>query len=230
MNVSEHIKYFIQEMERRRFSKMTVKNYASCVEIFFRQSVKDHPKNINENDIRDFLCSFSTANTQRGYHSAIKKIYEICLGQKEKFKYIPYCKADRKLPVILAQDEIQKLFAAITNQKHKAIIALMYSTGMRVSEILNLKIADIDSKRMVIYLKQAKGNKDRLVMLDEKVLELLREYFKKYQPKIYLLNGQFEPQYSASSINQFLKYYAQKAGIKKYIHAHLLRHNCFLIW
>jgi integrase/recombinase XerD len=227
MNVSEHVQFFIQEMTRRHFSKQTIKNYGSCAEIFFRQSTKDHPKNINEADIREFLGKFTTANTQRAYHSAIKKFYEICLGQHDKFRYIPYCKADRKLPVILSQDELQKLFSAITNIKHKAIVALMYSTGMRVSEIINLKIADIDSRRMVIYVKQAKGNKDRMVMLDGKVLDLLRIYFKQYKPKEYLFNGQFELYYSSRSINEFLQHYGKKAGITKYIHAHLLRHNCF---
>ena len=227
MNVSEHVTFFIQEMTRRHFSKMTVKNYASCIEIFFRQSTKDHPKNINENDIRAFLSKFTTANTQRAYHSAIKKFHEVCLGQKEKFKYIPYCHADRRLPVILSQEEIQKLFSVITNLKHKAITALLYSTGMRVTELIYLKIKDIDSDRMLIFLSRAKGDKDRFVMLNEKVLVLLREYYTKYHPLEYLFNGQFEPQYTARSINEFLKTYARKAGIKKYIHAHLLRHNCF---
>lgn len=88
MNVSEHVNKFIQEMKRRNYSNNTIDNYANCVKIFFEQSKKDHPKNINEQDIRDFLSKPAMVNTQRSYHSAIKKFYEIILGQKDKFKYI----------------------------------------------------------------------------------------------------------------------------------------------
>lgn len=112
MNISEHIGFFEQEMKRRNFGIQTIENYSSCLKKFFGQSTKDHPKNINETDIRNFLASFDTPNTQRAYHSAIKKFYEICLGQKEKFKYIPYCRKNKKLPIVLSQEEIQRMFDA----------------------------------------------------------------------------------------------------------------------
>jgi site-specific recombinase XerD len=113
-------------------------------------------------------------------------------------------------------DQIEK----IQNKKHKAIIALAYSTGMRVSEVCNLLITDIDSKRMIITIRQSKGRKDRIVALSQKVLEILREYFKEYKPKEYLFNGQFENYYSPRSCNQIVKQY-----LGKEFHFHQLRHS-----
>jgi len=152
MNVSEHQLRFIQEMKRRNFAKNTIDNYASCISHFFLQSKKDHPKNINEQDIKDFLGTLKQTNTQRNYHSAIKKFYDVCLGQKEKFKYIPYARKDGKLPIVLSVDEIQNMFTACENTKHKVILALLYSCGLRVSELINLKWQHIDRSRMIIKL------------------------------------------------------------------------------
>ncbi len=227
MNISEHTSNFIQEMERRNYSKNTIKNYSSCIQLFFYNSTKDHPKNINETDIKHFLHNLGEVNTQRNYHSAIKKFYEICLKQKDKFRYIPYAKKSHKLPIILSQDEVKKLINACENLKHKAILYILYSTGMRVGELINLKPQNIDSSRMIINIIGGKGNKDRQVMLDESVLKLLREYYECYKPKEYLFNGQFTNQYSASSIRQFIKTYSEKAGLKKRVYTHLIRHCSF---
>ncbi len=227
MNISEHITFFEQEMKRRNFGEQTIENYSSCLKKFFVQSKKDHPKNINETDIRNFLSEFSEPNTQRSYHSAIKKFYEICLGQKEKFKYIPYARKDKKLPIVLSQNEIQKMFDVCENLKHKTILSLLYSAGLRVSEIINLKISHIDSSRMIINIIQAKGNQDRQVPLAPPVLELLRKYFLEYKPKEYLFNGQNSNQYCDKSVLEVVKQLASKAGIKKRVYTHLMRHSSF---
>lgn len=227
MNISEHITFFEQEMKRRNFGQQTIENYSSCLKKFFGQSAKDHPKNINESDIRDFLSSFTTPNTQRAYHSAIKKFYEICLGQKEKFKYIPYCRKDRKLPIPLSQDEVQRMFDVCENIKHKTILALLYSCGLRVSELINLKWSHIDRSRMIINIIAGKGKKDRQVMLSEKIIPILEQYYREYRPKEYVLNGQTEIQYSARSVGEVIKQLAEKAGINKRVYTHLMRHNSF---
>ena len=109
MNISEHIGNFKQEMKRRNFAQNTIDNYVSCLNVFFGKSKKDHPKNINERDIKDFLVQFAEVNTQRNYHSAIKKFYDVCLGQSDKFKYIPYARKNEKLPIVLSVEEIQKM-------------------------------------------------------------------------------------------------------------------------
>lgn len=225
MNISEHITNFVQEMKRRNYSQNTIENYASCVKVFFEQSVKDHPKNINESDIKDFLAKPQMVNTQRNYHSAIKKFYDICLGQKEKFRYIPYARKEQKLPIVLSQQEIQKMFDVCENIKHKVILALLYSCGLRVSELINLKWEHIDRHRMIINIIQAKGKKDRQVMLPQQIIPLLEKYWHQYKSKIFVLNGwKDEPQYSERSVGQVVKQLAHKAGINKRVWTHLLRH------
>lgn len=126
---------------------------------------------------------------------------------------------------MLSDSELQSLFDVCKNKKHKAIIALIVSAGLRVSEIINLKIKDIDSKSMVIRIICGKGRKDRMVVLDMNVLINLREYFAEYRPSEYLFNGQIELKYTARSIGEFLKKYAILAGIKKRVYPHLLRHQ-----
>jgi site-specific recombinase XerD len=101
----------------------------------------------------------------------------------------------------------------------------LYGCGLRISEVINLKIKDIDSNRMIISIRESKGNKDRLVTLTQPLLELLRVYYLEFKPREYLFNGQFGLQYTQSSINQLLKYYANRGGIKKRIHAHKFRHS-----
>lgn len=227
MNISEHMNNFKQEMKRRNFSQNSIDNYASCIGVFFSQSKKDHPKNINEQDIKDFLAQPKMINTQRNYHSAIKKFYSICLGQKDKFKYIPYARKDHKLPVVLSVEEIQKMFSVCENLKHKVILALLYSCGLRVSELISLKWQHIDRSRMIINIIQAKGKKDRQVMLSPQLIPLLEKYYREYKSKEYVLNGQFEIKYSDRSVGQVIKQLAEKAGINKRVYTHLMRHCSF---
>jgi len=227
MNITEHINYFIQEMKRRNYAQNTIDVYVPCLKQFFAWAKADHPKNISAEIIRTYLAGFNQPNTQRANHSAIKKFYSICLHQENKFRYLPYARKQKKLPIILSQDEVQAIFNACVNLKHKTIMALMYATGMRVGEVINLKPQHIDSSRMVINIIQGKGAKDRQVMLPEPLLQLLRQYFRQYRPVEFLFNGQDSTQYSERSINQFLKHYAGQAGIKKRVYAHLFRHSCF---
>lgn len=227
MNISEHTTFFIQEMKRRNYSNQTVDNYASAIRNFFGKSNKDHPKNINEQDIRKFLSEFEEPNTQRHYHSAIKKFYDICLNQKDKFRYLPYAKKSNKLPIVLSKDEIQKMFDVCENLKHKVILGILYSCGLRVSELINLKWENIDRSRMIINIIQAKGKKDRQVMLNESLIPLLTKYWNEYKPKEYVLNGQNSLQYSERSVGEVIKQLGEKAGIKKRIYTHLIRHCTF---
>ena len=227
MRVSEHINRFIQEMKRRNYSQNTIDNYSNCVKIFFEQSPKDHPKNINEQDIKDFLALPKMVNTQRNYHSAIKKFYDICMGQKEKFKYIPYARKEHKLPIVLSQDEIQRMFDVCENKKHKVILGLLYSAGLRVSELINLKWAHLDRQRQIINIVAAKGKKDRQVMLTPSLIPILDDYWREYRSKEYVLNGQFELQYSERSVGQVVKHLAAKAGVRKPVWTHLIRHCSF---
>jgi site-specific recombinase XerD len=128
---------------------------------------------------------------------------------------------------VLSSYEVKAIIDAATNIKHKTIIMLLYSCGLRVSEVINLRLTDIDSKRMVIYIRDAKGGKDRQVPLHEKLLTQLRCYYKQYKPNEYLFNGQFELKYSEQSIRQFIKEYSCRANIDKRVYPHLFRHSSF---
>jgi integrase/recombinase XerD len=227
MNTSEHISKFIQEMNRRNYSKNTIDNYVSCLNVFFNTVKKDHPKNINESDIKNFLSNCVRVNTQRNYHGAIKKFYEICLNQNNKFKNIPYARTEKKLPIVLSKDEIQKMFDVCDNLKHKLILSILYACGLRVSELINLKWENIDRSRMIINIISGKGKKDRQVMLPESLIPLLEKYYREYKSKEYVLNGQTSIQYSSRSVLQVIKQLAEKANISKRVYTHLMRHCSF---
>lgn len=138
-------------------------------------------------------------------------------------------KTVRKLPTVLSKEEVKCLLDAIGNLKHRAIVTVLYSSGIRMSELLSLRSVDIDSDRMVIRVRQGKGNKDRDTILSRKTLELLRVYYRHTYPKPekYLFEGQDRPgiKYSASSVRKILKRAAGRAGIEKDIGAHVLRHT-----
>ena len=225
MNISAHTEFFEQEMRRRGMAENTIKSYPSYVRTFFQQSKSDHPKNIHEKEIRDFLSKFHEPNTQRAYHSAIKKFYQICLNQPDKFRYLPYAKQSKKLPIVLSIAEIQRMFDVCDNLKHRTLLSLLYSCSLRSSELINLKWTDIDRSRMIILVRQAKGKKDRQVGLNDKLIEVLEAYYRKYKPTEYVFNGQSSNQYSKESVLQVIKQLAKKAGIEnKRVYTHLMRH------
>lgn len=224
MNIPKYIEMYRNDLQLKNYSENTIKNYSNQVEIFLnKQSIfYTEPSKINESAIKEWLLQFKTRNSMCHSISAIKLFYKLTIKQPKKFKYIEYPRSEKKLPRIIDNAFLLKQISEIENLKHKSIISLAYSTGMRVSEICNLKIDDIDSKRMLIHIRNAKGNKDRLVPLSENILALLRAYFKEFRPKVYLFNGQFDLQYSTKSCNEIVKKY-----IGKEYHFHLLRHSSF---
>jgi site-specific recombinase XerD len=128
----------------------------------------------------------------------------------------------------LSQEEVKKMFDVCENLKHKVILALLYSCGLRVSELINLTWNNIDRSRMIINIISGKGKKDRQVMLDASLIPLLEKYAREYKTKIYVLDGQSEnSQYSSTSVSQVMKQLAAKAKISKRVYTHLMRHNCF---
>jgi site-specific recombinase XerD len=147
------------------------------------------------------------------------------LGRPVKTYYVQRPKKEKRLPEVLSEEEVASVLNAVENIKHKAILSLIYSAGLRLGELINLKINDIDSKRMVVNIRQGKGKKDRLSLLSEKVLLLLREYYTVYQPKEWLFEGQFFGQYSATSVQKVFRIAKAKAGIKKPATVHTLRHS-----
>ena len=212
-------------------SLATQDNYISQVKTFlfyFKDEIE--PKSISNDKIKLWLLEAKTINTRKHRLCAINSFYELSVGMKEKISKIPYPKSDKKLPIVLSIAEIQKMFNVCENIKHRVILALLYSCGLRVSELINLKWSHIDKSRMIINIIQAKGNKDRQVMLSEDLIPLLYDYYKEYKSKEYVLNGQFpekQLQYSDRSVGEVVKQLAKKAGITKRVYTHLMRHCSF---
>lgn len=221
---------FIELMRLKNYSPQTIKVYKHWFTLFLSCFPNKKPSTITKVEIMDFLVLFKnseswSATTQNQLINALKFFYEKLLSRTSETYELPRAKKPQQLPSIFAEVEVKKIIEATDNVKHKSMICLAYAGGLRVSEIVNLKIADIDSKRMVITLREAKGKKDRQVMLSEKLLKLLREYVKQYRPRLYLYEGPNHKQYSSRSVQEALKSAKQKAGITKSGSIHALRHS-----
>jgi site-specific recombinase XerD len=227
MNFENHIDSFQRELELKNYSKNTVKNYLSVLNLFLHHFEKSmHPKNINENQIKEYLKNLSSVSLLKQNIGCLKLFYKFVVRQPLKFKFIQYPRKEHRLPDILSPEEVMMLINACDNLKHKAIVMLLFSTGIRISELLDIKLCDIDSKEMVILI-HGKGAKDRYVPLSENVLKMLRLYYQKEKPKNYLFNGQCADQYTASSVRQVLRQLADKVKLQKDVYPHLLRHSSF---
>ena len=137
----------------------------------------------------------------------------------------PVLKKAKKLPKVLSKEDVLKIITNTNNLKHKCIVSLLYSSGIRRNELINLKITDIDSKRMLILIEAAKGKKDRYTLLSNTLLKDLRDYYKQWKPETYIFEGAYGKQYSAQSVGQIVKNAAIKAGIQITVTPHMLRHS-----
>lgn len=230
MNIGKYIQQYSDDLRLKNYADNTIANYCSQVELFLKQfePVATKPSEISEKQIKEWLLKANTINSRKHRISAVKLFYQLTGKQPLKFKYIEYPRSEKKLPIVLSQQEIQRMFNACENLKHKVILSLLYSCGLRVSELLNLKWNHIDRSRMIINIISAKGKKDRQVMLSKSIIPLLENYYLEYRPKDYVLNGQFSIQYSENSVNQVVKQLAKKAGINnKRVYTHLMRHCSF---
>ncbi|MBP6566097.1 MAG: tyrosine-type recombinase/integrase [Saprospiraceae bacterium] len=209
-------------------SENTRSNYKSCVSLFISKfKYVDQPQRIANDDIKQWLLEAKTINTRKHRLCAINSFYKITVGMPSKIQKIPYPKSEKKLPIVLSQDEVQRMFNVCENLKHKVLLSILYACGLRVSELINLKWSNIDRSRMIINIIKGKGNKDRQVMLPEVLIPLLEKYYREYKSKEYVFNGQKTLQYSDRSVLQVVKNLAGKAGISKKVCTHLMRHNCF---
>lgn len=227
MNITEWHKRYCRDSALKYPSKATQENYQSTVLGFlnFFENAVD-PAHIKTDMIKDWLLKFETINTRNHKLCAVKSFYQITVGMPLKLDKIPFTKRDKKLPKVLEENEIQAMFDNCHNLKHLTILTLLYSCGLRIGEVINLKIENINEYTIDIIC--AKGRKDRIVPLPEEVKALIEVYRKEFKPITYLFNGQFpdkELRYSERSINEFLKQIAFRAGIDKRIHAHLFRHS-----
>lgn len=218
-----------KELAARRYSSKTKKAYLHYNEDFLKFSRKN-PTEISNDNVKDYLfhlvekkeVSTSTLNTAI---NALKFYYGEVL--KRRFAYeIKRPKKDKKLPVVLSQEEVSRIISSVTNLKHKLILMLVYSAGLRVSEVVTLKPEDIDVERELIHVKGAKGRKDRYTMLSDVAMGALELYLKAYRPEKWLFPGQKSSSHiTTRTVQRIFEDAIEKAGIKKDVSVHSLRHS-----
>ena len=226
----KYLQKFKEVLIRCRYSQRTQKIYIHQVRNFldFLQNRSPEGGKIEDIDSYIYGCIKSknySLSTIKQIVGALNLFYREVLKQELNYFYGKAIRRSYHLPVVLSVEEVQQIFKICKNLKHKAVLVTVYSLGLRLSEVLNLKIGDIDSDRMEINIRQAKGNRDRIVFLPESLLKLLREYFVRYKPKKFLFEGQGGGQYSATSVQKILKKYLKLAKITKKASVHTLRHS-----
>lgn len=227
--MSAELKEYDSLLKLKNYSPNTVKSYLHCFEKFILYFKGHDIKTLSKDQITAFLYNESQKGLSYGYQNqiinAIKFYYEKVLKRKKELYDIPRAKRPQKLPVVFSEEEVQTLIGNIQNLKHKCILYLIYSAGLRISEAVNMKIGDIDSKRNVIIVRGGKGKKDRTTLLSQKLLTMLREYYKQYRPNKYLFEGDSGNQYSVKSIQNVFNKALEKSGIRKNATVHSLRHS-----
>lgn len=226
MNVAEAIK---KECERRKFSPRTIEAYQNCVEVFFRQTNKT-PNQITKKDVGEFLDKLMESGRSGGtihvYLNALKFYFEEILGRNFRLD-IKYCKRPERLPEVLTKEETINILEAIKNPKHKLMISLLYGAGLRVSELLNLRVGDINFENKYGFVRHGKGNKDRIFILPEKILNQLKELIQlenlSKEDFMFLTNR--NERYSPRTIAEIIKKSCEINGIKRKIHPHTMRHS-----
>lgn len=216
-----------RECERRRYSDKTAKVYIHCINKFLAFSGKGLDK-ISKADASEFLYKLSergkSGSTINVYLMAIRFLFMDILRKNVRLN-IKYSKVPLKLPVVLTKEEIRKLIDSIINGKHRLMIEFMYSAGLRVSELLNMKVQDIDLKNNYGFVRQGKGRKDRIFILSRKLKPIIEELIvgKKSEDLIFISN--LGKKYSSRSIQKIIDKATLSAGIEKNVHPHTLRHS-----
>ena len=221
---------YCQFIALKRYSPSTLKNYRGAFLLFLNHHIPRLPLELTKQDVLDYLAGRVAAGISETYQNllinAIKFYYEQVEGQPRQYYAIPRPKRPQLNPKVLAQAEIKALLQGTENRKHRAMLMLAYGLGLRLGEVLALTPADVDSKRMALYIRGGKGKKDRDLPLPESLLLLLREQFREFRPLIYLFEGQHpgEP-YSERSLQMVVKQAAARAGIQRPVSLHMLRHS-----
>lgn len=221
---------FINRLEARNYSPSTVKNYTAAV-VKIAQFYKKFPLNLTGSDIENFILHElkvekllpSTVNLHIG---GIRKYFTLMHPGSNVLDTISKVKGIKGLPTVLTVEEISRIICQPVNIKHRAILELLYSSGLRIQECVNLKPSDINSKEMLVHVREGKGRKERYTIIGKKAIRTLRKYYKSYHPKIFLFEGPKNKQYNKRSINKIVKNAVARAKItNKSVTPHTFRHT-----
>lgn len=225
------LKTLQNRLKLQRYANNTIKSYCGYARVFLEQM--DQYNRLDEIPISEIELFINTkvihenisVSYQRSLVGAIKKVFELVENQKIELNYLYPKRKVNKLPTFFSQEEVRNLLNETENLKHKAILTTIYSCGLRLNELINLKVTDIKSDSDLLFIRQSKGNKDSMVALPDKLLQLLREYYKIYQPKDFLFEGAKGDQYSERSVQLILKNAMSKASVLSKGSVHTLRHS-----
>jgi site-specific recombinase XerD len=218
-------------MIQQRFAKNTIHQYSSMLKTFFGHFKHKRPQELTTADLEQFnrtcIIDKGYSNTyQRQMLSALKRFYFwFPENHHMRINQVEYVPKSKKLPSVLSEEEVKRILKAIDNPKHKLIVAMLYSCGLRISELIHLKVEDIDFDRREIHIRESKGAKDRKVPLRNGMLHLIKRSLKSHPNRSHLVMGQTGNFYSASSINKIIKRACNTAGIQKKVSAHTFRHS-----
>jgi integrase/recombinase XerD len=230
-NIKSHeIVRFEHYLQSKRYSPNTIKVYAETLRVFLRYFTNKSIKEISNEDLIAFNNDYILKNNfsssyQNQLVNAVKLYYSAIQHKRIDVELVHRPRREKRLPNVLSKKEVKSILDAPYNLKHRAMLSMIYSCGLRRSELLNLTKLDIDSKRMVVIIRMAKGKKDRIVPLSPKILILLRDYYKSYQPKHFLFEGQDGGKYSEKSLENVFKQSLLKSRIEKPATMHWLRHS-----
>lgn len=225
------IEEFTRWMQSKRYSDNTIKTYTDAIKVFFNFFSKKSYQEITNDDIIHFNNEYIlkrklSATYQNQFVNGLKLFYRIVGSKEIDVNLIHRPRAERKLPRVLSKEEVKAILEVHGNLKHRTMLSLIYACGLRRAELLNITFKDINRERMTLHVYQSKGNKDRIVPLSPKILEMLEDYYKAYKPKVWMFEGQKEgTQYSGESLQKVLKTALKKANIKKPATLHWLRHS-----
>jgi integrase/recombinase XerD len=219
----------LEDMQIRNYSPHTIDGYLRYVAQFAKH-FGTSPDRLGPEHIRTYQLHLLHQQASKSIFiqtvCALRFLYETTLGRPWMIDFIPYPKKPKTLPVILSRDEVKAVLLAPRHLKHRAILATLYATGVRVSELCQLQGTDIDSHRMVIRVRQGKGQRDRFVMLSPNLLPLLRRYWKLYQLKSWLFPGpRITEPITRAGVAHICSQAGDAAKLTKVIYPHLLRHN-----
>lgn len=226
---TEAILHLVRYLKIKGRSKSTVDTYEQLARKFFLFTQKD-PKELRNKDViyfqTDHLIKNGYANsTQRQFITTMRMLFEANDLPLLVIDKVEGPKKEQRLPKVLSRTEIMALLSCCNNLKHRTMLSLIYSSGLRISELLNLRLQDLDLDHRSMMIKQAKGKKDRLVIMGEQMAIILNNYINQFRPIDYVFNGQGNAQYSAVSVRSILKNAAKKARLNKNVTPHMLRHS-----
>jgi integrase/recombinase XerD len=217
-------------LERRRYSSNTIKVYVSLFKSFINYFPDREVEELGENEVRlyqDYLVKSRkvSSSTQNQAINAIKFYFEKVMGGPRKYYCIERPRKEKKLPQVFSEEQLCRLFNAISNLKHRIILILIYSAGFRIGELIGLRIQDILEEKGLIFIRKGKGKKDRVTIFAEKIMPLVRQYRKEYQPRYWLFEGPKGKQYSTSSVRTIYKKALERADLSGDFRLHDLRHS-----